>query len=405
MPNPLENKRIVLGVTGSIPAYKAVDLASRLNQHGALVDVILSEDAAHFITPLTFQSVTDRKAFTDENLWGDEGHVVYTGLGHAADLVLLAPASANTIAKLAHGISDNLLTLTILAARCPIVIAPAMDASMFDHPATQENLTILKNRGALVIGPGPGRQSTGLVGFGRLVEPVEILAEVRYMLSRKGQLAGKKIVITAGATQEPIDPVRFITNRSSGRQAYAIAQTALDAGANVALISAPTALLAPVGAKKVAVRTTEEMFNAVMAEMDDTEILVMAAAVADFRCAHPSEQKIRRQAGSPDFEMVPTVDILSAVNNHRIRTDFPNRVIAFAAETENLIENALAKLEARNLDMIVVNDITAPDVGFEGDTNRVTLIFSDGRIEELPLRTKEQVAENIINKIQTWVIE
>ena len=405
MPNPLENKRIVLGVTGAIPAFKSVELAYKLTQQGVLVDVVLTEDAARFIAPITFQSVTDRKAFTDETLWGEEGHVVYTGLGHAADLVLLVPASANTIAKLAHGICDNLLTLTILAARCPIVIAPAMDAAMFEHPATQENISILKKRGALVIGPGPGRPNSGMVGFGRLIEPGEILAEVRYMLSRKGQLAGKKIVVTAGATQEPIDPVRYITNRSSGRQAYAIAKASLDAGADVVLISAPTALPAPVGAKKVAVRTTEEMYHAVISEMDDTDVLVMAAAVADFCCVHPAEQKIKRQAGTPDFELEPTVDILAAVNKRRLRTDFPNRVIAFAAETENLVENGLAKLEARNLDMIVVHDVTAPDVGFEGDTNRVTLIFSDGRIEELPLRTREQVAENIINKIQTWIIE
>ena len=245
MTHPVENRHIVLGVTGSISAYKAAEIASRLKQAGALVDVILTQAATQFITPLTFQSVTGRKAYVEADLWGGEGHVTHIGLGHNADLLLIAPASANTLAKLAHGIGDNLLTVTALAAHCPLLIAPAMDAGMYSHPATQANVELLKQRGAIFIGPAEGHLASGLVGLGRLVEPQDILGQVRYLLSRNGPLKGVQVVVSAGGTQEAIDPVRLITNRSSGKQGYAVAQTALDYGAEVVLVSAPTALSAP----------------------------------------------------------------------------------------------------------------------------------------------------------------
>ena len=240
MPNPIAGKNILLGITGSIAAYKAADLASKLTQAGAAVDVILTPAALKFITPLTFQSVTMRKAYTDDDLWGGEGHVRHIGLGMAGDLLVIAPASANTMAKLAHGIADNLLTVTALAARCPLMLAPAMDGGMFSNPATQANLEILRQRGCIIAGPAEGRMASGLVGLGRMVEPAELLGHIRLALGRGGPLSQQRVLVTAGGTQEPIDPVRSITNRSSGKQGYALAQAALDAGAEVTLVHAPT---------------------------------------------------------------------------------------------------------------------------------------------------------------------
>jgi len=238
----LQDKHIILGITGSIAAYKAAELASKLSQAGAKVDVILTRSAEKFITPLTFQSVTGRKAFTEDNLWGSQAHVLHIHLGHPADLLVLAPCTANTLAKLAHGIADNLLTITALAAKCPILVAPAMDAGMYSHPATQENVTTLASRGIHFAGPAEGHMASGLVGLGRMIEPIELFGHTRKVLGEKGSLAGRHILITAGGTQEPIDPVRVISNRSSGKQGYALAQAAIDAGASVTLISTPTAL-------------------------------------------------------------------------------------------------------------------------------------------------------------------
>ena len=399
MTNPISGKRIILGVTGSIAAYKAADLASKLTQVGAEVDVILTASALKFITPLTFQSVTGRKAFTDEDLWGGEGHVTHVALGRAGDLFVIAPASANSLAKLAHGISDNLLCVAALAARCPMVIAPAMDAGMFAHPATQANVEILRQRGVYFIGPAEGHLASGLAGVGRMVEPAEILGHVRFMLGRTGPLAGKKVVVTAGGTQEPIDPVRFITNRSSGRQGFAIAQAALDVGAEVVLVAGSTGLETPVGVRRIDVRTAEEMHAAVLAEMNGTEILVMAAAVADFRPVSAAGQKIKKQMGPPDIKLENTVDILAAVAECRSRTGYPRLVIGFAAESQDLRQNAETKLAAKHLDMIVANDITVPDAGFEVPTNRVTLVFADGFSESLPTLAKEEVGEIIVQKI------
>lgn len=401
MTNPLANKRILLGVTGSIAAYKAADLASRLTQAGALVDVVLTESAAKFVSPLTFQSVTGRKAYTDADLWGGEGHVTHIGLGHAADLVLIAPVSANTLAKLAHGMGDNLLSVTVLASHCPLVLAPAMDVGMYSHPATQANVEILRQRGAVFIGPEEGRLASGLVGLGRFVEPARILGQTRYLLSRSGPLAGCKIVVTAGGTQEPIDPVRMITNRSSGKQGYAVAQAALDAGAEVVLISAPTALTPPVGAALVAVKTAAQMQAAVLAETGDAYALIMAAAVADFRPL-PAAQKFKKETGIPRIELEATADILAAVSARKAETGFPKFTVGFAAESQDLLKNAQSKLERKRLDMIVANDILAEDAGFEVDTNRVVLLFADGRIQKLPVQEKSEIAEAILQQIIAW---
>lgn len=402
MPNPLSGKTILVAVTGSIAAYKAVDLVSKLHQAGAIVDVILTQSALQFIAPLTFQSVTGRKAYSDADLWSGEGHVVHIGLGRSAELIIIAPASANTIAKLAHGIADNLLSVTCLASHCPILIAPAMDAGMFDHPATKENLTILQKRGISIIGPASGHLASGLVGVGRMSETQVIINQARWMMSSKGPLAGKKIIVTAGGTQEPIDPVRMITNRSSGKQGYALAQEALDAGAIVTLISAATHLSAPAGASLISVRTAEEMHQAVLKELPNSDCLIMAAAVADFRPVNPSTQKIKKDSGIPVIQLEPTVDILHSVFEQRKTTRNPLRVIGFAAESQNLLENAEKKMIEKGLDLIVANDISSPDAGFEVDTNRVTFLYPDGNKKQLLLMTKEEVSEKVIEQVIEW---
>ncbi len=388
------NKQILLGVTGSIAAYKAVELASKLTQAGAEVDVILTPAAEKFVTPLTFQSVTGRKAFTDADLWGGQAHVLHVGLGQSADLLVIAPCTANTLGKLAHGIADNLLAITVLAARCPLLVAPAMDVGIYTHPATQDNLRILSERGVTFAGPDEGRMASGLVGKGRFVEPAELLGSIRLVLGRSGALAGRKIVVTAGGTQEPLDPVRVLTNRSSGRQGYALAQAALDAGGTVTLISAPTALTPPVGARLLSAATAEEMLKTVLAESAGADALIMTAAVADFRPRQVAENKLKKRDGIPQVELEVAPDILVAVSGLGARR--PRVVIGFAAESRDLLQNAGAKLKSKNLDMIVANDISAPDSGFGVETNRVTLLFSDAKIQPLSLMSKDEVAETII---------
>jgi phosphopantothenoylcysteine decarboxylase / phosphopantothenate---cysteine ligase len=402
MTNPLHSKNILLGVTGSIAAYKAADLASKLTQAGALVDVILTSSALHFITPLTFQSVTGRKAYTDDDLWGGEGHVTHVGLGHVGDLLLIAPATANTMARLAYGIGDNLLCVAALAARCPILIAPAMDAGMYDHVATQASVKILRERGVHFVGPAPGHLASGLVGLGRMTEPLDILGEARWLLGQSGPLAGKKIVVTAGGTQEPIDPVRMITNRSSGKQGYALAQAALDAGAQVTLITTQTTLQPPAGCQIEFVRTAQQMLDAVMEHMD-CDALIMAAAVADFAPTEMSGNKIKKSQGAPVIQLTHTPDILSAVAKQKAQSGLPRYVVGFAAESQDLIENAREKLKAKSLDLIVANDISVADAGFEVDTNRVILLFAEGKTLEYPVMKKSEVAEKILNLLTEWI--
>ncbi len=395
----LTDKHILLGVTGSIAACKAADLASRLTQAGARVDVILTRGAGQFVTPLTFQSLTGRRAYTESDLWGGEAHVLHVGLGHSADLLVIAPCTANTLAKLAHGQADNLLTITALAAQCPALVAPAMDVGMYGHPATQENLRILRGRGVVFAGPAEGRMASGLVGLGRMLEPPELLGHIRRVLGRDGALAGRKVVVTAGGTQEPIDPVRFIANRSSGKQGYALAQAAIDAGAEVTLISTPTCLTPPAGAHAATVRTVGEMLEAVLAACRQADVLLMAAAGADFRPANVSKNKLKKRDGIPQITLEAAPDILKAVAGLRSDSGLPRVVVGFAAESRDLLANASAKLASKKLDFIAANDISAPDAGFGSETNRVTLLFADGQKEPLPLMNKFAVAETIIARV------
>ena len=396
--NILQGKTILLGITGSIAAYKGVELASRLTQEGALVDVILTPSAQKFVTPLTFQSVTGRKAYTDEDLWGGEGHVTHIGLGRVGDILIVAPASANTIARLAQGLADNLLCVSALAARCPLIIAPAMDAGMYSHPATQANMTILKERGATFIGPAAGHLASGLVGVGRMEETGLIMGAARWKLGRSGDLAGKKIIVTAGGTQEAIDPVRIISNRSTGKQGFALAQAAIDRGADLTLISANSTQPAPYGCKLIDVNSAAGMLGAVMDEIKDADGLIMAAAVADFKPIKTEEEKIKKDTGISAIAIEPTTDILAEVAHHRQSLPRLKFVIGFAAESQDLLENARIKLKKKKLELIVANDISASDAGFGVDSNRVILIQPDGSAEALPLMTKFEVAETILEK-------
>ncbi len=390
-------KHILLGVTGSIAAYKAADLASKLTQAGALVDVIFTNAGEKFVSPLTFQSVTGRRAYTDQDLWGNEAHVLHVSFGKTADLFVIAPCTADTIAKLAHGIADNLLTVTALAATCPMLIAPAMDGGMFDHPATQENLATLKKRGVTVVGPAEGHLASGLKGTGRMIEPAEILGHIRVALGRDGKLAGKKVVVTAGGTQEALDPVRVITNHSTGKQGYALAQSALDAGAEVCLITTPTGLTPPVGARVVHVKSVQDMLDALLKESADA--LIMAAAASDFRPKHAAKDKLKKRDGIPQIELEAAPDILKTVAGSQAEKKRFHVIVGFAAESKDLLENATEKLKSKKLDFIAANDISAKDAGFAVATNRVTLLFANGAKENLPLLSKTEVADKIIDHI------
>lgn len=400
----IDQKKIVLGVTGSIAVYKAADLASKLTQAGALVDVILTPSATKFILPITFQSVTGRQAFTDETLWGTQAHVLHVGLGHTADMFIIAPATANTLAKLAYGLADNLLTLTGLAfgpgsSEKPLLIAPAMDADMLNHPTTQENIEKLRQRGAIIVGPEIGHLASGLEGPGRMTEPSVLLGHIRYLLTRHGPLKGHRVVVSAGGTQEPIDPVRLITNRSSGKQGYAIAQAALDAGGEVTLISAPVSIEPPHGVNLIQVTTASEMEAAVLEACANADVLLMAAAVADFRPVRFVGQKIKKRSGLPSIDLEPTNDILSAVSTQRLQSGNPRVMVGFAAETQDVLANAETKLKSKQLELMVANDISQPGSGFSVDMNQVTLLYPDGQATPLPLMTKTEVADRIIAEI------
>ena len=394
----LVDKRILLGVTGSIAAYKAADLASKLAQAGALVDVILTPSAEKFITPLTFQSVTGRRAYTETDLWGSEAHVLHVGLAHEAELLVIAPCTANTIAKLAYGQADSLLTVTALASKCPLLIAPAMESNMFAHQATQENIAKLAERGAYFAGPAEGHLASGETGRGRMLETSELIGYIRLVLGHHGLLAAKKVVVTAGGTHEPLDPVRVLTNHSSGKQGYALAQAALDAGAEVCLITT-VHLPPPVGARVVEVRTAQEMLEAVLEKVTTADALIMAAAVADFRPKNVADSKMKKKDGIPQIELEAAPDILEAVAGLETKKKRPKVVIGFAAESRNLLENATIKLQSKKLDIIAANDISARDAGFSVDTNRVTLLYPDGKSEALPLMNKFEVAEIIVARI------
>jgi len=400
MNSPLFEKRIVLGVTGSIACYKAVELASQLHQHGALVNVILTEAAAQFVSSLTFQSVSGRPAYVDADMWSGIDHVQHITLGHNADLLVIAPATANTIAKLAYGMADNLLTVTALATKCPLVLAPAMDGGMFSHPATQANIDLLVQRGALILGPAEGHLASGMIGIGRMLEASDLLDEIRLIAAQDGSLVGRKVIITAGGTWEAIDPVRGITNRSSGKQGFAIAQAALDQGAETMLICGPNTLKTPLGAKRIDVTSAVEMLSIVLEHTSSADVLIMAAAVADFRPANRATQKIKK--GQSELQVIPleaTADILLEVADMKSRLGYPKITVGFAAESQSLLENARAKLQKKQLDLIVANDITAKDAGFAVETNRVTIIAADGETESLPLMDKSDIADRIIDRV------
>jgi phosphopantothenoylcysteine decarboxylase/phosphopantothenate--cysteine ligase len=396
----LEGRKILLGVSGSIAVYKAVELASQLTQAGALVDVILTEAAQAFVRPITFQSVTGRRAYTDADLWGDEAHVLHVGLAHEAALYLIAPVTANTMAKLAHGQADNLLTLTALGAGCPLALAPAMDVGMYEHPATQSNIETLGSRGVTLIGPVEGRMASGKVGLGRFVEPDVLLGWIRKILGENGSLKEKIIVVTAGGTQEPLDPVRVLANRSSGKQGFALAQAAIDRGASVTLITGPSCLTTPEGLNRVDVTTAAEMLEHTLGASMNADALLMAAAVADYRPKKMEGEKIKRQEGVPEVRLEATPDILAEIVKRKHKSGHPKCIIGFAAESQDLLENARKKLEQKGVDMIVANDISAADAGFFVDTNRVTLLSSKGEVTQLELMSKVEVAEQILDRLE-----
>ena len=396
----LRGKRILLGVTGSIAGYKSIDLASKLTQGGAEVDVIMTESATRFVTPLAFRSVTGRPVYTD--MWELDDHVRHVGLGESAELMLIAPATANTIARLAHGMADNLLSVTALAARCPLIVAPAMDGGMWSHPATQANVTILRERGVAIVGPAEGRMASGLSGLGRMVEPQDLLGEIRLRLGANGPLAGRRVIVSTGPTREAVDPVRFISNRSSGKQGIAVAQAALDAGAQVILVAGPTCEESPYGSQVIDVQTTQEMGDAILSVIDGADILMMVAAVADFRPNAVADRKIKKTENADwglAIGLEKTLDILTAVKERRDKTGFPRVVLGFAAETHNAFEYGREKLLRKGLNFIAVNDVTAEGAGFAVDTNRVVLLSSAGVVEEMPLQSKTAVAERLISHV------
>jgi phosphopantothenoylcysteine decarboxylase/phosphopantothenate--cysteine ligase len=388
----LTNKTIVLGITGGIAAYKAADLASKLVQAGARVEAVMTEAATKFITPLTLRNITHRPVVTDMFELASEHSLEHIALAEAADVVVISPATANTIAKLAWGFADNMLTCLVLATKAPVILAPAMNDNMYQNPVTRENLAKLKKRGFVIIDPGYGRLASGKTGWGRLADIETILGTIRQVLGKSEDLAGRKIVVTAGGTQEPIDPVRHIGNRSSGKMGYAVAEAARDRGATVTLITAPTSLPDPAGMEVLHVRTAKEMKSAVAKAVAGADALIMAAAVADYQPKKEAKSKIKKDSPTLTLELVRTPDILSEVKGDFIR-------VGFAAESDDIIANAKKKLTKKNLDLIVANDITSTDSGFGVDTNKVIIIDRSGKIANLPLLTKREVAERILDRV------
>lgn len=392
-----KGNNIVLGITGSIGVYKAVDLASKLIQRGQKVNVIMTREAMQFVTPLTFSSIIGKPVVYDLFDSSSEYAIQHVSLAQAADVLAIVPATANIIAKLASGIADDMLTCTALATRAPIIIAPAMDANMYESLITQENIKNLKARQFVFVGPSYGHLASGMNGPGRLVENEEILDIIGQVLGRNGDLAGKKIVVTAGGTQEPLDPVRFLSNNSSGKMGYAIAEAARDRGSQVTLISGLTSLPKPVGMEFIPIKTAKEMMLAVKKAVAQSQVLIMAAAVADFTPVQVSPGKIKKESGDLVLRLGKTEDILSSVKGNFIK-------VGFAAESENLEEEALRKLKTKNLDLIVANDITALNSGFGVDTNQVVIITRKGEKENLPLMPKIELADRILDMISTLLL-
>ncbi len=393
----LRGKMILLGVTGGIAAYKAVTVASRLTQAGATVDVLMTEAAQHFVTPLTFSAITGRPVTAD--MWAQrQGQILHVTMARDADLFLVAPATANTIAAMALGLANSPLTATALATRAPLLLAPAMETGMWENAATQGHVRTLLERGATMIGPMPGRLASGAVGVGRMAEPPQIVEMVRKVLGRKGPLAGTHVLITAGGTQEALDPVRFLGNRSTGKMGMAIARSARDFGATVTVVHSPLQVPIPYGMASVPVMTAQEMRDAVFDLLPEVDVLIGAAAVADYRPATTAAQKIKKK-GDLSIELVRNADILAEVGDQRSASSRPKVAVGFAAETEDLLANAKAKLEAKNLDLILVNDVSAAHSGFGVDTNQVTLLDRWGDVLPWPLLSKDEVAD----RLMVWV--
>ncbi len=393
----LQGKRVILGVTGGIAAYKTVEVASRLVQAGAQVDVVMTPAAAQFVSPLTFQTVTARPVAVEMFALLRETDIAHVSLARRAELLIVAPLSANTLAKLAHGLADNLLTTTALDTRAPLLLAPAMETGMWDNPLTQDNLARLRQaRDVTVVGPAAGRLASGVVGVGRMAEPAEIVDAARWVLGRAGPLRGRRVVVTAGGTREPLDPVRVLTNRSSGQMGVALAVAARDAGAEVMLIHTSGVPPAPWGANEVTVETAQEMRDAVLEAVGDADALIMAAAVADYRPAQVAGQKIKKTAGPLALTLERTPDILVEVAARRAELPRLRVVVGFAAETERIVENARDKLQRKKLELIVANDARA---AMGADTNQVTIIAADGSVEALPLLPKDEVAGRVIARL------
>jgi phosphopantothenoylcysteine decarboxylase / phosphopantothenate---cysteine ligase len=392
----LKDKIVVLGVTGGIAAYKAADLASKLTQAGAKVRVVMTKSAMEFITPLTFRSLTHLPVVTDMFEVNSEFSVEHVALAEMADIVIIAPATANIIAKMANGIADDFLTTNVLATQAPVVVAAAMNDNMYANPVTGENIEKLKKRGFVIIEPEYGRLASGKMGQGRLADNEKILGTIKQVLGRNGDLAGKRIVVTAGGTQEAIDPVRYIGNHSSGKMGFALAEAARDRGAEVTLVTAPSALADITGVQMVRITSALDMKKAVTEATANAHALIMSSAVADFQPKVMAAGKIKKAVTGPEWslDLVRTPDILSDVKGNFIR-------VGFAAETtEKLMEHARKdELEKKNLDLVAANDISAPDSGFNVDTNRVVLIHREGKVEELPLMSKRDVADRILDRV------
>lgn len=390
-----ENKTVVLGVTGSIAAYKIASLASMLAKQGADVRVIMTQNAVRFITPITFETLTGHKCLVDTFDRNFEFQVEHVSLAKQADLVLIAPASADVIGKLAHGIADDMLTTTLLACRCPRLLSPAMNTAMYENPVVQDNLRYLSRCGYEIIAPAVGHLACGDTGSGKMPEPEILLRYIEREIARSKDLKGKRILVTAGPTQESIDPVRYLTNHSSGKMGYALARAAMLRGAQVTLVSGQTHLTPPLFVDYVQVTTAREMYEAVVSRSAEQDIILKAAAVADYRPAAVSDNKIKKSGGSLCLELERTDDILSYLGAHKRSGQF---LCGFSMETENMLGNSRAKLEKKNLDMIAANNLKVEGAGFQKDTNVITLITREHETA-LPLMSKEEASDRILDSI------
>ncbi|HWZ23657.1 MAG TPA: bifunctional phosphopantothenoylcysteine decarboxylase/phosphopantothenate--cysteine ligase CoaBC [Verrucomicrobiae bacterium] len=392
--------RITMGVTGGVAAYKAAELVRLLQQDGFTLEVVMTRGAREFITPLTFAALTGQKVITDlfgnvENEANLESAIEHIAVAQRTDLLLVAPATADIIAKFARGIADDFLSTLYLASTAPVVVAPAMNVNMWNHPATQENVSTLRERGVNVVQPDEGYLACGIVGAGRLAGHADILAAVRATLHANKDLAGETVLVTAGPTCEDLDPVRYLTNRSSGKMGYAMAEAAARRGAKVILVSGPTALETPTGVRRVDVRTAEEMRAAVTKDFAGCSIGIFAAAVADYRPVEKHAEKIKKSDASLTLQLEPTVDILQEMASAK----GDKFIVGFAAETADVAQNAHKKLAAKNLDLLVANDVTAEGAGFDHDTNVVSLYYRDGRDVALPKMSKAEVAQRVLDEI------